>query len=173
MPDPVRPTMEPGGESHFEEQSNPLHHTKKKGYRMGIVTPLKTKDKPSYPWNVEAPRFSCAPGGVYMATLATFGAVPILHSGAGCGMFRKSGQDLAGGLNGAGPNGKIGTPCSCMVDEEHALSGEEKLRDLVRTTAGLPAATSIQSFPAVCRRLSATMRESQPGNSVVPRRSST
>ncbi|WP_243689400.1 nitrogenase component 1 [Geotalea toluenoxydans] len=137
MPDPVRPTMEPGGESHFEEQSNPLHHTKKKGYRMGIVTPLKTKDKPSYPWNVEAPRFSCAPGGVYMATLATFGAVPILHSGAGCGMFRKSGQDLAGGLNGAGPNGKIGTPCSCMVDEEHALSGEEKLRDLVRTTAGL------------------------------------
>jgi nitrogenase molybdenum-iron protein beta chain len=72
-----------------------------------------------------------------MATIATFGAVPILHSGAGCGMSQNFGQNFAGGLNGAGPNGNTSTPCSCLVEEHAVFGGEEKLRDLIRSTIDL------------------------------------
>lgn len=101
---------------------------------MGTVTSLK-KDKPSpFPEVAEAPRFSCALGGAYMATLATWGAVPILHSGAGCGMAQNFGQNFAAGLNGAGPQGNTSSPCSCLVEEHAVFGGEDKLRNLIRTT---------------------------------------
>ncbi|WP_243375205.1 nitrogenase component 1 [Geotalea sp. SG265] len=104
---------------------------------MGTVTPLRTKEETFYPGVVEAPRFSCALGGAYMSTLATFGAVPILHSGAGCGMSQNFGQNFGAGLNGAGPNGNTSTPCSCLVEEHAVFGGEEKLRDLIKTTTEL------------------------------------
>src|SRR5512137_2497792 len=101
---------------------------------MGTVTALRVKEEPKYPGIVEAPRFSCAFGGAYMAALATYGTVPILHSGAGCGMAQNFGQNFAAGLNGAGPLGNTSTPCSCLVEEHAVFGGEQKLRDLIRTT---------------------------------------
>jgi nitrogenase molybdenum-iron protein beta chain len=101
---------------------------------MGTVYALKPKSESPYPGVVEAPRYSCALGGAYMATLATFGAVPILHSGMGCGMAQNFGQNFAAGLNDAGPQGNTSTPCSCLVEEHAVFGGEDKLRSLIRTT---------------------------------------
>jgi nitrogenase molybdenum-iron protein beta chain len=83
---------------------------------------------------VEAPRYSCAFGGAMGATLATFGGVPILHSGAGCGMAQQWGQTLAGGQNGGGPFGSTSSPCSCLQEEHVVFGGEQKLRDLISTS---------------------------------------
>lgn len=85
----------------------------------------------------EAPRFSCSLGGAYSCTLATFGAVPIVHSGPGCILAQNFGQNFAGGLNGAGTLGNTSTPCSCLVDEHVVFGGEEKLRALVDSTRQL------------------------------------
>ncbi|MBJ6724382.1 nitrogenase component 1 [Geomesophilobacter sediminis] len=104
---------------------------------MGTVTALRPKEENRYPGIAEAPRFSCALGGAYMATLATFGAVPILHSGAGCGMSQNFGQNFAAGLNGAGPQGNTSTPCSCLVEEHAVFGGEDKLRALIQSTTEL------------------------------------
>ena len=104
---------------------------------MGTVTALKPKEEPKYPGIVEAPRFSCALGGAYMAALATFNTVPILHSGAGCGMAQNFGQNFASGLNDAGPTGNTSTPCSCLVEEHAVFGGEDKLRALIKSTIEL------------------------------------
>jgi len=101
---------------------------------MGTISALKPKNESPYPGVVEAPRYSCALGGAYMATLATYGAVPILHSGMGCGMAQNFGQNFAAGLNDAGPQGNTSTPCSCLVEEHAVFGGEDKLRNLIRTT---------------------------------------
>jgi nitrogenase molybdenum-iron protein beta chain len=82
----------------------------------------------------ESPRFTCALGGAYAASLAVFGNVPILHSGAGCGMANAHGLTFAGGLNTGGAQGTISTPCSCLVEEHVIFGGEDKLRDLIRST---------------------------------------
>ncbi len=104
---------------------------------MTTVTALRPKEEPKYPGVVEAPRFSCALGGAYMAALATFNTVPILHSGAGCGMAQNFGQNFAAGLNDAGPTGNTSTPCSCLVEEHAVFGGEDKLRSLIKTTIEL------------------------------------
>jgi nitrogenase molybdenum-iron protein beta chain len=104
---------------------------------MGTVSALRVKEEPKYPGIVEAPRYSCALGGAYMAALATFNTVPILHSGAGCGMSQNFGQNFAAGLNDAGPTGNTSTPCSCLVEEHAVFGGEDKLRALIRTTLEL------------------------------------
>lgn len=85
----------------------------------------------------EAPRFSCALGGAYTCTLATFGAVPILHSGPGCVLAQNFGQNFAAGLNGAGPLGNTSAPCSCLVEEHVVFGGENKLNALIKTTREL------------------------------------
>lgn len=82
----------------------------------------------------EAPRYSCSLGGAYMCTLATFGSVPILHSGPGCVLAQNFGQNFAAGLNGAGPHGNTSSPCSCLVDEHVVFGGEDKLRTLIAST---------------------------------------
>lgn len=85
----------------------------------------------------EAPRYSCALGGAYTCTLATFRAVPILHSGPGCVLAQNFGQNFAAGLNGAGPNGNTAAPCSCLVEEHVVFGGESKLEALVKSTREL------------------------------------
>jgi len=47
-----------------------------------------------YPEIVEAPRWTCSLGGAYITTTAVYGAVPILHSGAGCGIAQLLGVIL-------------------------------------------------------------------------------
>lgn len=90
-----------------------------------------------YPEVVEAPRHSCALGGAYASALATFGAVPILHAGQGCGIAQNFGQNFAAGLNSAGPQGNTSTPCSGLVEEHVVFGGEDKLRKLIQTTLEL------------------------------------
>ncbi|HMA97021.1 MAG TPA: nitrogenase component 1 [Polyangiaceae bacterium] len=107
-----------GGNGGAEKRSN--------GKRVGLTTGI-----------AEAPRFSCSLGGAYSCTLATFGAVPIVHSGPGCILAQNFGQNFAGGLNGAGQLGNTSTPCSCLVDEHVVFGGEAKLRALVDTTRQL------------------------------------
>ncbi|NTW03813.1 MAG: nitrogenase, partial [Oscillochloris sp.] len=85
----------------------------------------------------EAPRFSCSLAGAFGATLGLFGGVPILHSGAGCGLGQHYGMTFAGGLNAGGPQGTTNTPCSCLVEEHVIFGGEDKLRKLIASTIEL------------------------------------
>ncbi len=87
-----------------------------------------------YPEVKEAPRYSCALGGAYTAALAVYGTVPILHSGAGCGLGQLFGQHYASGQNTGGPLGTTSTPCSCLVEEHVIFGGEKKLRHLIDST---------------------------------------
>ncbi|MDR3291746.1 MAG: nitrogenase [Methanobrevibacter sp.] len=84
--------------------------------------------------SVEAPRYSCALSGVYGTTLAIRGGVPILHSGAGCGIGQLFGTLYAGGQAAGGNEGGTSTPCSCLVEEHVIFGGEEKLRNLIQST---------------------------------------
>ncbi|MDR1676854.1 MAG: nitrogenase [Deltaproteobacteria bacterium] len=87
-----------------------------------------------YPEVVEAPRFTCALGGAYACALATYGAVPILHSSPGCGMANAHGMTYASGLNSGGPGGTTVTPCSALIEEHVVFGGEDKLRRLIEST---------------------------------------
>ncbi|BBB89638.1 MAG TPA: nitrogenase component 1 [Methylomusa anaerophila] len=99
---------------------------------------LAKEDEPQlFPEIVEAPRYSCAMGGAYAAALATFGSVPILHSGGGCGFAQNFGQSFASGLNSPGPVGGASTPCSTLVEEHVIFGGEDKLRKLIDSTIKL------------------------------------
>jgi nitrogenase molybdenum-iron protein beta chain len=84
--------------------------------------------------SVEAPRYSCALSGAYGTTLGIRGGVPILHSGAGCGIGQLFGTLYAGGQSAGGNEGGTSTPCSCLVEEHVIFGGEEKLRNLIEST---------------------------------------
>lgn len=84
--------------------------------------------------SIEAPRYGCALSGVYASVLGLRGGVPILHSGAGCGIGHLFGTLYAGGQAAGGNEGGTSTPCSCLVEEHVILGGEEKLRNLVEST---------------------------------------
>ncbi|HEX9059225.1 MAG TPA: nitrogenase component 1 [Clostridia bacterium] len=86
---------------------------------------------------VEAPRYSCALGGAYSTAVAAFGTVPLLHSGAGCGMGQLFGQQYAGGQNAGGPLGGTNTPCSCLMEEHVIFGGDNKLRNLIESSIEL------------------------------------
>ncbi len=101
---------------------------------MGTVSPLRTKEAFTYPGVVDAPRHSCALGGAYMAALATFGTLPILHSGAGCGMAQNFGQNFSGALNDAGTREKASTLCSYLVEGHAVFGSEDKLRALIKSS---------------------------------------
>lgn len=83
---------------------------------------------------LEAPRYSCSLSGAYGTTLGINGAVPILHSGAGCGVGQLFGTLYAGGQAAGGNEGGTSTPCSCLVEEHVIFGGETKLRNLVQST---------------------------------------
>jgi nitrogenase molybdenum-iron protein beta chain len=103
------------------------------------VTEAKTivEDAPSYPEIVEAPRWTCSLGGAYITTTAVYGAVPILHSGAGCGIAQLLGVYYAAGENAAGGQGGTSTPCSCLIEKHVIFGGEDKLRKLIDSTLQL------------------------------------
>lgn len=90
-----------------------------------------------YPEVAEAPRYSCALAGAYSAALAVYGTVPVLHAGAGCGLGQLFGQHYAGGQNTGGQFGTTSTPCSCLIEEHVIFGGEDKLRNLIRTSQEL------------------------------------
>ncbi|MCQ6963650.1 nitrogenase component 1 [Methanolobus chelungpuianus] len=86
---------------------------------------------------IEAPRYSCALGGAYSTSIGIFGTVPILHSGAGCGIGQLFGQFYGGGQNAGGPHGGTSTPCSSLVEEHVIFGGEKKLSNLIKSTSEL------------------------------------
>ncbi len=86
---------------------------------------------------IEAPRYSCALGGAYSTAIGIFDVVPILHSGAGCGIGQLFGQFYAAGQNAGGPFGGTSTPCSSLVEEHVIFGGEKKLEKLIESTAEL------------------------------------
>lgn len=98
--------------------------------KSGIDTNVNHFERES----VEAPRYSCALAGVYGTTLGIRGGIPILHSGAGCGVGQLFGTLYAGGESAGGNEGGTSTPCSCLVEEHVILGGEEKLRNLIEST---------------------------------------
>ena len=98
--------------------------------KTGILTNIENFETNS----VEAPRYSCALAGVYGTTLGIRGGIPILHSGAGCGVGQLFGTLYAGGESAGGNEGGTSTPCSCLVEEHVILGGEEKLRNLIEST---------------------------------------
>lgn len=102
---------------------------------MGISETLETTNLIS--GAIEAPRYSCALGGAYATAVGIFGTVPILHSGAGCGIGQLFGQFYAGGQNAGGPFGGTSTPCSSLVEEHVIFGGEKKLGNLIKSTAEL------------------------------------
>lgn len=90
-----------------------------------------------YPEIAEAPRYSCSLAGVLGTVLGIFGSVPILHSGAGCGLGNQFGLTYASGENAGGPQGGTNTPCSCLVEEHVIFGGENKLKNLIASTIEL------------------------------------
>lgn len=83
---------------------------------------------------LEAPRFSCSLAGAYGTTLGIRGGIPILHSGAGCGVGQLFGTLYAGGQGAGGNEGGTSTPCSCLVEDHVIFGGEKKLRNLIQST---------------------------------------
>jgi nitrogenase molybdenum-iron protein beta chain len=86
---------------------------------------------------LEAPRYSCALAGAYSTAVGLYGTVPILHSGAGCGIGQLFGQFYGGGQNAGGPVGGTSTPCSSLIEEHVIFGGEKKLRNLVESSIEL------------------------------------
>lgn len=82
----------------------------------------------------EAPRFSCSLAGAYGTTLGINGGIPILHSGAGCGVGQLFGTLYAGGQGAGGNEGGTSTPCSCLVEDHVIFGGETKLQNLIQST---------------------------------------
>ncbi len=101
-----------------------------------VITAAEDRGK-KYLDVLEAPRWSHALGGALTTALGVYGVVPILHSGAGCGLGHQFGLTYASGENAGGALGGTGTPCSCLVEEHVVFGGEPKLRNLIKSTTEL------------------------------------
>ncbi len=102
------------------------------------MTEIETKvNEDKYPEIVEAPRYTCSLGGAYITTTGVYGAVPILHAGAGCGIAQLLGVFYAAGENAAGGQGGTSTPCTCLIEKHVIFGGEDKLRKLIDSTLQL------------------------------------
>ena len=76
------------------------------------------------------PRYSCALGGAYMATLASYGTVPILFTDVNCDFA----QSLDVNLNGAGSRRDFHTVCSDPTENQVGAGGKEMLRNLINSS---------------------------------------
>ena len=98
---------------------------------MGISETLETTNLIS--GAIEAPRYSCALGGAYATAVGIFGTVPILHSGAGCGIGQLFGQ-FAGGQS-RGPFGEF-LPVHLWLRACY-FRWEKKLENLIKSQLNL------------------------------------
>ena len=76
------------------------------------------------------PRYSCALGGAYMATLASYGTVPILFTDVNCDFA----QSLDVNLNGAGSRRDFHTVCSDPTENHVGAGGKEMLRNQINSS---------------------------------------
>ncbi len=83
---------------------------------------------------LESPRHSCALGGAYAAASAVKGAIPILHAGPGCSWTNFFGLVAGSGGGFLGDFGAMQTPCTYLLEKHVVFGGEDKLRDLLRST---------------------------------------
>lgn len=98
---------------------------------------IPTETETRFPEIAEAPRWTCSLGGAYLTATGIYGTVPILHSGAGCGIAQLLGFHYAAGNNAAGSQGGTSTPCSCLIEKHVIFGGEEKLSKLIESTLEL------------------------------------
>lgn len=79
---------------------------------------------------IEQVRYSCALGAL-QSVLAVDKAVPILHSGPGCGQRLSSGLSNANGYQGTARMGGHAAPCTNSTEKEVVFGGEKKLKELI------------------------------------------
>lgn len=82
----------------------------------------------------ENPRFSCALGGAIPSVAAIHRAIPVLHSGPGCGMQLFNGQNYVAGYQGYGYVGGSAVPSTNTYEREVIFGGEKKLRQVLTST---------------------------------------
>jgi nitrogenase molybdenum-iron protein beta chain len=82
---------------------------------------------------IEAPRYSCSLGGAYACVLETTGAIPVFHSGGGCGFAQWWALSLGAGEIGSGRTGGANALCSSLLEEHVVFGGEKKLRSLIKS----------------------------------------
>lgn len=83
---------------------------------------------------LESPRHSCALGGAYVTACAVRNVIPILHTGPGCGWVNFMGLVAGSGGGFLGNLDAMQTPCSTLLEKHVVFGGEDKLRDLLRSS---------------------------------------
>lgn len=79
---------------------------------------------------VEQPRHYCALGA-QQTVVAINRAVPILHSGPGCGVKLFRGLSYESGYQGVGFTGGSSIPCTNATEREVVFGGEDRLREVI------------------------------------------
>ncbi|MEY8000965.1 nitrogenase component 1 [Clostridium sp. Mt-5] len=79
---------------------------------------------------IEQPRYYCALGA-QQSVLAIKRAIPILHSGPGCGIKLHDGLSVASGYQGIGYSGGSAVPCTNTTEREVVFGGEHRLRQVI------------------------------------------
>ena len=79
----------------------------------------------------ENPRYSCALGGAIPSVAAIHRAIPVLHSGPGCGMQLFNGQNYVAGYQGYGYVGGSALPSTNTYEKEVVFGGEKRLRQVL------------------------------------------
>ncbi|KAA8679091.1 nitrogenase component 1 [Clostridium sp. HV4-5-A1G] len=79
---------------------------------------------------VEQPRHYCALGAE-QSVLAIKKAIPIIHSGPGCGIKLHDGLSVASGYQGIGYSGGSCVPCTNTTEREVVFGGENRLRQVI------------------------------------------
>lgn len=82
---------------------------------------------------IEQPRHYCALGA-QQSVLAIKGAIPILHSGPGCGIKLFDGLSVDSGYQGVGYSGGSSVPCTNTTEREVVFGGEERLKQVIDGT---------------------------------------
>lgn len=82
---------------------------------------------------LEEPRHYCMLGA-QQSVVAIKGAVPILHSGPGCGVKLFRGLSIDSGYQGTGYSGGGTIPCTNSTEREIVFGGEKRLREVIDGT---------------------------------------
>ncbi|MBP2032943.1 nitrogenase molybdenum-iron protein beta chain [Clostridium algifaecis] len=82
---------------------------------------------------VEQPRHYCTLGA-QQSVIAIKGAIPILHSGPGCGVKLFRGLSNDSGYQGTGYSGGGTIPCTNSTEREVVFGGEKRLREVIDGT---------------------------------------
>ncbi|MDP4089322.1 MAG: nitrogenase component 1 [Bacillota bacterium] len=82
---------------------------------------------------VEQPRHYCTLGAL-QSVVAINRAIPILHSGPGCGVKLFRGLSFEAGYQGSGYAGGSSVPCTNATEKEVVFGGEDRLKEVIDGT---------------------------------------